>query len=329
MMDLRSDTVSQPGPGMRAAMAAAEVGDDVYGDDPTVNALQARVAGMLGKEDALFVPSGTQSNLIGILNHCGRGDEYIVAQMAHTYRLEGGGAATLGGIQPQPLNVGDDGTMDLDEVAANIKPDDVHYARTRLLCIENTYKGMALDLAYIHDARKLVDAHGINLHLDGARFFNATTAKQISFRDLADPFDSVSICLSKGLGAPIGSVLVGSKAFIREGRRWRKMLGGGMRQAGILAAAGLYALENHIERLAIDHSRAERVAGVFAERFGSGSVSHATNMVHTALDADEYERLRLHLLEQDINASRTRWVFHLDQSDADVDRLCSAVHTFK
>jgi threonine aldolase len=240
-VDLRSDTVTQPTAAMRAAMAAAEVGDDVFGDDPTVNRLQATLAERLGFEAGLFMTSGTQSNLCALMAHCGRGDEVILGQNAHTYRYEAGGVAVLGSIQPQPLEHAPDGSIPLEKIGAAIKPDDMHFARTRLLALENTIGGKAVPLAYCRQATGLAREHGLATHLDGARFFNATTALGCTERELAAGFDSISICLSKGLGAPVGSVLVGSRALIDKARRVRKMLGGGLRQAGVLAAAGLYA----------------------------------------------------------------------------------------
>lgn len=328
MIDLRSDTVTQPGPEMRDAMANATVGDDVYGEDPTVNALEKLAAHMLGKDAGLYVPSGTQSNLLALLTHCGRGDEYIVGQGAHTYRLEGGGAAALGGIQPQPLEFSADGSLDLDLVEANIKPDDFHFARTKLLCLENTNSGRALPLEYMKESRRLSDRHGIALHLDGARFFNAAIAENISTQELAAPFDSVSICLSKGLGAPVGSVLVGSKEFISGARRWRKMVGGGMRQAGIIAAGGLYALNNNVARLRDDHEHAAQVAQSLSDKFGVDHIRQATNMVFVDLNSETYRALATHLNEHDIKVDRPRWVFHLDVSRSDVDQIVSAIRSF-
>ncbi|MDG2123542.1 MAG: low-specificity L-threonine aldolase, partial [Verrucomicrobiales bacterium] len=260
MIDLRSDTVTRPSPAMRQAMLEAEVGDDVFGDDPTVHALEALAAKLLGKPAALFAPSGTQTNLIALLTHGGRGDEYIVGQKAHTYLFEGGGGAALGGLQPQPMDNEPDGTLDLAKVESLIKPDDPHFARTRLLCLENTTWGRVLPYDYLLAARALADRHNLLLHLDGARLFNAAVASGRSAADIAAPFDSVSLCLSKSLGAPIGSVLAGSVDFIARARRWRKMVGGGMRQAGILAAAGIHALENNIDRHAEDHANAKALA---------------------------------------------------------------------
>lgn len=328
MIDLRSDTVTQPSSAMRAAMAAADVGDDVYGEDPTVTRLEQTLAHMLGKPAALFVPSGTQSNLLALLTHCGRGDEYIVGQEAHTYRFEGGGAAVLGGIQPQPLTCEADGTLDLDLVQSNIKPDDFHFAKTRLLCLENTISGRVLPLDYIKAARNLCDKTGLQLHLDGARFFNASVEQNIEPKALAAPFHSVSVCLSKGLGAPVGSVLVGETEFIKQARRWRKMVGGGMRQAGIIAAGGLYALEHNVNRLATDHEHAARIATALREKFGDISIRQATNMVHLDIDMDVYRQLAAHLENADIRVGRPRWVFHLDVAPGDVDLIKSQISTF-
>src|SRR5262245_27026019 len=232
--DFRSDTVTRPTAAMRAAMAAAPVGDDVFGDDPSVNALEAEVADMLGFESAMYVPSGTQSNLVGVMTHCARGDEYIVGQDAHTYRYEAGGAAVLGSVQPQPITNAKDGTLPLADIESVIKPDDSHFARTRLIAIENTIGGKPLPAGYSQAVRELADRRGLAMHLDGARLWNAAVAGGVAPRAIAQGFDSVSVCLSKGLGAPVGSLLCGSADFIKAARRWRKMLGGGMRQAGIL-----------------------------------------------------------------------------------------------
>jgi threonine aldolase len=319
-IDLRSDTVTRPTPAMRQAMHDAEVGDDVYGEDPTVNALEAAAAERLGKEAGLFVASGTQSNLIALLTHCQRGDEYIAGSTAHAYQFEGGGAAALGGIQPQTLPFEADGTLDLEQAAGLIKPDDVHFARTRLLCLENTQSGKPTGAAYFQQARTLVDAHDLALHLDGARLFNAAVATGCAAADIAGPCDSVSICLSKGLGAPVGSVLVGSQEFIREARRWRKMVGGGMRQAGVIAAAGLYALEHNVERLQEDHDKARLLAEAVNERFQGAAEQH-TNMLFVNLTGDELGRLVAHFAAHRIRISRARWVLHLDVSFEDLERV--------
>ncbi len=327
VIDLRSDTVTRPGAAMRAAMAAAEVGDDVFGDDPTVNRLQATLAERLGFEAGLFVPSGTQSNLIALLCHCQRGDEYLVGQDAHTYKYEGGGAAVLGSIQPQPIEQATDGSLPLAKIEAAIKPDDPHFARSRLLALENTWHGRVIDQAYIESATALVRTRGLACHLDGARFFNAVVASGKPERELAKPFDSVSICLSKGLGAPVGSVLLGSRDFIQLGKRWRKMLGGGMRQAGVLAAAGLYALEHHVHRLADDHARAQRLADGLAGIPGLVVEPAQTNMVFLTVAKERAAAFTEHLKQHGIVTTglyRLRLVTHLDVSDADIDRVIAA-----
>ncbi|HEU4992032.1 MAG TPA: low-specificity L-threonine aldolase [Luteimonas sp.] len=327
--DLRSDTVTRPTAAMRAAMLSAEVGDDVYGDDPTVNALQDRLAGDLGFEAALFLPSGTQSNLAALMAHCARGDEYIVGMDAHTYKYEGGGAAVLGSIQPQPIPQGADGTLPLDAVERAIKPDDAHFARTRLLCLEDTWHGRPLPLAYLAEARASCDRHGLGLHLDGARLYNAAVAGDVPARDITRHFDSVSVCLSKGLGAPVGSVLVGSGALVAAARRWRKVLGGGMRQAGILAAAGLHALDHHVARLAEDHARAARLADALRALPGVGAVEQHTNMVFVDVPAARRQGLREQLQRRQLRASvgdsgPIRLVLHLDVHDDAVARVADA-----
>ncbi|MFW6093120.1 MAG: low-specificity L-threonine aldolase [Pseudomonadota bacterium] len=323
-VDLRSDTVTRPTRAMRAAMAAAEVGDDVYGEDPTVNPLEALAAELLGHEAALFLPSGTQSNLVGLLTHCGRGDEYIVGAEAHTYKFEGGGAAVLGGIQPQPVPFEADGTLDLDAVRRVVKPRDPHFARTRLLCLENTQAGRALPPDYHARARALCDELGLGLHLDGARLFNAAVAAGCAAADIARHCDSVSICLSKGLGAPVGSVLVGGRAYIESARRWRKVVGGGMRQAGILAAAGIHALEHHVSRLADDHRKAARLAELVNQRYPGAARAH-TNMVFLDLPEPEIAELRGRLARHEIIIRGARWVTHLDVSFDDVERVGAAL----
>ena len=332
-IDLRSDTVTRPSAGMRAAMAAAEVGDDVYGEDPTVNRLEPLVAEMLGKEAAVFVPSGTQGNLLGVMSHCERGDEYIVGQQAHTYKYEGGGAAVLASVQPQPLEFEPDGTLDLDRVAAAIKPDDTHFARTRLLCLENTQDGKALPLDYLRRAHAFARRRGLALHLDGARLFNAAVAQRVDAREIARLFDTVSVCLSKGLGAPVGSVLCGGSTHIAKARRWRKVLGGGMRQAGVLAAAGIYAVQNNIDRLAQDHDNARLLATLLA-RIDGVRVDPAavqTNMVFAVVDAPRAEPLREFLRRRNMligAGSRIRLVTHLDVSREDVEALAAGVAEF-
>jgi threonine aldolase len=324
-IDLRSDTVTRPSEGMRRAMLAAELGDDVFGDDPTVNRLQARAAELLGFEHALFFPSGTQSNLAALMSHCQRGDEVIVGQEAHTYRFEAGGGAVLGSIQPQPLANRADGTLDLAEVEAAIKPDDAHFARTRLLALENTIGGRAIPRAYLEQALALARRHGLATHLDGARVFNAAVRLGLPARALVEGFDSVSVCLSKGLGTPAGTVLVGGSEFIKRAKRARKMLGGAMRQAGVLAAAGLYALEHNIERLAEDHANAERLASGLAAL--GLSVAQHTNMVFVTLPADRVSVVVESLRTQNVlvlPGTRMRLVTHLDVSGADVARALAA-----
>ncbi|MCY3622525.1 MAG: low-specificity L-threonine aldolase [Gammaproteobacteria bacterium] len=316
-VDLRSDTVTKPSAAMRDAMVSAEVGDDVYGEDPTVNRLESECATLLGLEAGLFVPSGTQSNLAALLAHCGRGDEYIAGQDAHTYRFEGGGAAVFGGIQPQPLPFQDDGTLDLREIEAAIKPDDYHFAKTRLICLENTQGGKALDPAYFARVRRLADQRGMRVHLDGARLFNAVVALGRSPSDFGQYCDSVSVCLSKGLGAPAGSVLCGGSGFVKAARRWRKVLGGGMRQAGVLAAAGLHALTHHIDRLADDHRRANVLAQGL-RRKGLSAQQH-TNMVF--VEGLDTASMVAHMQKGGVRVSGIRWVVHLDVDDDDIHHV--------
>ncbi|MEZ5560454.1 MAG: low-specificity L-threonine aldolase [Pseudomonadales bacterium] len=323
-IDLRSDTVTRPSAAMRQAMHQAELGDDVYGEDPTVNALEALAADRLGHEAGLFVASGTQSNLVALLTHCGRGDEYIAGGTAHCYKYEGGGAAALGGIQPQTLPFEADGTLDLRAVERLVKPDDPHFARTRLLCLENTQAGRATGPAYFELARAYCDRLGLALHLDGARLFNAAVATGCDARDIARHCDSVSVCLSKGLGAPVGSVLVGSAAFIHAARRWRKMVGGGMRQAGVLAAAGIYALEHNVDRLAEDHDKAARLAALVNERY-QGAAAHHTNMVFVDLPEAELSNLRERFARRGIVIRNDRWVTHLDVSFNDIETVGDAL----
>jgi len=332
-IDLRSDTVTQPSAPMRAAMAAADVGDDVYGEDPTVNRLETAAAAMLGKEAALFVASGTQGNLLGVMSHCERGDEYIVGQQGHTYKYEGGGAAVLGSIQPQPLDFEPDGTLDLNRVSAAIKPDDPHFARTRLLCLENTQGGKALPMGYLTRAHDFARARGLSLHLDGARVFNAAVKHGVDVREISRWFDTVSFCLSKGLGAPVGSVLCGSQQLIAKARRWRKVLGGGMRQAGVLAAAGLYALQHNVTRLREDHENARTLAlglsGIAALCVDYGPSQ--TNMVYVTLEPTLVEPLRQYLRQRDMligTAHPLRLVTHLDVTRSDIDAFVDAVHGF-
>ncbi len=392
-VDLRSDTVTQPTAAMRAVMAAAPVGDDVFGDDPSVNALQDQLAAMLGFEAALFVPTGTQSNLCALMAHCQRGDEYIVGQMAHTYRWEGGGAAVLGSIQPQPLSHQADGTLALDEIEAAFKPDDAHFAKTRLLTLENTLGGKLLPFDYVQAATDLARRHGLGRHLDGARLFNAAVAQAMQLaekntsnqpvalttyaqaaiyfddsetqretlqavaannaalqyeaaalpsqtaivaeaRRIAQCFDSVSVCLSKGLGAPVGSVLCGSSELIARAHRIRKMVGGGMRQAGILAAAGSYALDHHLTRLANDHALAARLGAGLQGLPGVLVEPPQTNMVFVDLIGDAKARapeLLTYLKSHGVLTTglyRLRFVTHLDVDAAGIDRAAALMRSF-
>ena len=333
IIDLRSDTVSQPTPSMKKAMAAAELGDDVFGEDPTVNSLEELAAELLGKEAAIYVSSGTQSNLLGLLAHCDRGDEYIVGSTAHTYKYEGGGAAVLGSIQPQPLDFQPDGTLNLDAVERAIKPDDFHFARTRLVCLENTQNGKVLPLEYLQRARALTTRHGLGLHLDGARAFNAAVKLGVPVKRIAENFDSVSVCLSKGLGAPVGSVLCGPKAVIEKARRWRKMLGGGMRQAGVIAAGGIVSLTENVERLAEDHENAKVLAQGLADISGIelDPASVQTNMVYVSVDEESKGELVRYLDEHDVKitgGNPIRLVTHIDVSRDDVERVVKVVASF-
>lgn len=342
IVDLRSDTVTRPTEAMRAAMLAAPLGDDVFGDDPTVNALQEKIAGLLGFEAALFVPSGTQSNLCGVLSHCQRGDEYIVGQMQHCYRWEGGGAAVFGSVQPQPISHQPDGTLALADIEASIKPDDPHFARTRLLALENTLGGQLLPIDYLEQATALARRHGLGTHLDGARLFNAAVAQaaatgadaRAQARRIASHFDTVSVCFSKGLGAPVGSALCGSRELIGRARRIRKMAGGGMRQAGMLAAAAIHALDHHVERLAQDHALARRLAEGLAAIEGMQVEPPHTNIVFADLVGPARERsagLIPFLAGQGVLATglyRLRFVTHLDVDADGIDRAVAAVRQF-
>ena len=362
-VDLRSDTVTRPTTAMRAAMFAAPLGDDVYGDDPSVNALQERIADMLGFEAALFMPTGTQSNLCGLMAHCQRGDEYLVGQSAHTYRYEGGGAAVLGSIQPQPLALNAAGQMALADIANAIKPDDCHFARTRLLCLENTWNGHPMPMDYLAQTTALARQHGLGVHLDGARLFNAAAAlAQVELSVRAEPveaaagtstsavrtelsgeavasaarrisshFDSVSVCFSKGLGAPVGSALCGSKELIARAHRVRKMTGGGMRQTGLLAAAASHALEHHLERLADDHALAQRLAQGLQGIAGLHVRSAQTNIVFVDVADGRAPHLLAFLKARGVLATGLiglRFVTHLDVDSAGIDRAIDAIQAF-
>ncbi|MGB9428538.1 MAG: low-specificity L-threonine aldolase [Gammaproteobacteria bacterium] len=333
MVDLRSDTVTRPTAAMRAAMAAAEVGDDVFGDDPTVNRLQEKLAELTGHEAGLFFPSGTQSNLAALMAHCERGEEFIIGSLGHSYKYEAGGAAVLGSLWPCPVEYEADGTLDLKKIKAAIKPDDAHFARTRLLVLENTQNGRVLPLAYLKDAADFARQHGLGIHLDGARVFNAAVKLGVPVKDITRHFDSVSICLSKGLGCPVGTVLVGKRELIRKAHRARKILGGGMRQAGVLAAAGLYALEHHVERLAEDHANARKLAEGLAQikQIKIDPAAVQTNMVFASIAAEHVQPLTAHLKNASIlilpNAN-LRLVTHLDVSAADVERVIAAFRAY-
>jgi len=342
LVDLRSDTVTQPTAGMREAMISAPLGDDVLGDDPSVIHLQEKIADMLGFEAALFMPTGTQSNLCGILAHCQRGDEYIVGQKAHTYLWEGGGAAVFGSVQPQPLNHQADGSLALDDIEAAIKPDDAHFARTRLLALENTIGGKLIPMAYIEQATQFAHSKGLATHLDGARLFNAAVAQAVQrgtnackeAKVIASCFDSVSVCFSKGLGTPVGSALCGSKDFIYRAHRIRKMAGGGMRQAGLLAAAATYALDHHIDRLADDHALMRELASGLDGIPGLHMESPHTNILFIELSGPARDRaagLLDYLRSRGILATglyRLRFVTHLDVDAPGIHQAVQAIREY-
>ncbi|WP_321284407.1 low-specificity L-threonine aldolase [uncultured Vibrio sp.] len=330
-MDFRSDTVTQPTQAMREAMLTAPVGDDVYGDDPTVNELEQYAAQLAGFEAALFTTSGTQANLLGLMAHCERGDEYLCGQQAHNYKYEAGGAAVLGSIQPQPVENNPDGTLPFDKLEAAIKPDDMHFARTRLLSLENTINGKVLPLTYLAEARDFVNKHNLKLHLDGARVFNAAVALDVPVKEIAQYFDSMTICLSKGLSAPVGSLLLGSKEYIAKARRLRKMVGGGMRQAGILAAAGKLAITEQVLQLKQDHINAKTLAQGLAELSGFSVKPDLvqTNIVFAKLEPHvDIASIAEKLKQQDIiitPGNPIRFVTHKDISEQDVTRFLSTL----
>lgn len=334
LIDVRSDTVTQPSAAMRKAMMDAPVGDDVYGDDPSVNQLQDFAAELLGHEAALFMPTGTQSNLVALLTHCQRGDEYIVGADAHTYKYEGGGAAALGGIQPQPMPFDNNGGLDLAMVASLIKEDDVHFARTRLLCLENSQHGRVQSLHSMQSTEVFASDHGLQLHLDGARMANAAVHLGVDLKSIAQCFDTVSLCLSKGLGAPVGSLLLGRREFIDEARRWRKVTGGGMRQAGIVAAAGMLALTDGVARLHEDHenalSLAHKLDGLDGVSVREGWTQ--TNMVWLDLEHAVGEALKDHARQSGVllsaSGKKCRIVTHLDISSNDIDTISKAIRRF-
>ncbi len=344
-LDFRSDTVTQPTVEMRAAMMTAPLGDDVFGDDPSINELQEYCADLLGFEAALFAPSGTQTNLIALMSHCGRGDEALVGQQWHTYRWEAGGMAVLGSIQPQPIENQADGTLRIDDLQAAIKPDDPHFAKTKLVVIENTTGGKVLPVSYLEQVGRFAKQNNLGLHLDGARLMNAAVAvatvqhsnpTQVqcieTAKKIVAPFDSVSLCLSKGLGAPVGSLLLGSKDFIARGKRHRKMLGGAMRQAGFLAAAATYALKHHVTRLEHDHRNATALAQGLAQIPFIKVASIQTNIVFIDVQADVADAFAAHLKQHKVlhtGVAKQRWVTHLDVDQSSVERAIEIAQRFK
>ncbi len=331
LCDLRSDTVTAPSDAMRQAMADAAVGDDVYGEDPTVNALEDRMAAMLGKDDAVFMPTGTQSNLAAVLAHCGRGDEIIIGDTYHIYSDEAAGASVLGGVSLHAIPVGGDKAVLAEDVMAAIKDDDSHYARSRLLCLENTVGGHAIPLDRMHASADVARGAGLAVHLDGARFFNAILALGCDAKALADCADSVSVCMSKGLGAPIGSVLVGSHAIIAKARRNRKILGGGLRQSGILAAAAMHALDHHLEGLERDHANA-RTLGDALNDMAAGAVQINTNMVFLTPRDGDTDGLQQQMAAAGIKiggqSPSMRMVMHRDVTDHGLDETIAAFRKY-
>ena len=340
LADFRSDTVTRPDAGMMAAIQAAALGDDVYGDDPTTNALEAKAADLLGKEAGLFLPTGTQSNLIAVMAHCERGDEYIIGKTYHIYSYEAGGTAVLGSVFPCPLPVDDRGGLNASDIIAAIKPDDFHTAISRLLCVENTTNGMVHGQDYMDEMASVAHDHGLNAHCDGARLMNAVVALDASAKTLVRGYDSISLCLSKGLGTPAGSVLVGDDAFIKKARRLRKMLGGGMRQTGVLAAAGIYALDHNVARLAEDHQRtkrlAERLAAINGLTINLNQIE--SNMVFiefgdadTSISDEALSHLKAFMADHGCRVSpnrRMRCVIHRDIDDAACDQLATGLSAF-
>ncbi|MFV0575391.1 MAG: low-specificity L-threonine aldolase [Vibrio sp.] len=333
-MDFRSDTVTRPTQAMRDAMYKAAVGDDVYGDDPTVNELEQWAAEKHGFEAALFTTSGTQANLLGLMSHCERGDEYLCGQQAHNYKYEAGGAAILGSIQPQPIENEADGTICFKKLEQAIKPDDIHFARTKLLSLENTITGRVLPMEYLQQAREFTNKHGLKLHLDGARIYNAAVALNVDVKEIAQHFDSITVCLSKGLSAPVGSLLLGDHEYIKKARRIRKMLGGGMRQAGILAAAGKLALTEQVARLATDHENAKRLAEKLnqIDGFSVDLEWVHTNIVVAKVDSTiDVNVLTTQLKQDDIIVSAAnplRFVLHNDVQADDVDTLVERIQFY-
>ncbi len=333
MIDLRSDTVTKPTISMRKAMMDANVGDDVFGDDPTVNELQQLAADKLGFEAGLFTCSGTQANLIALLSHCQRGDEYIVGQEAHNFKWEGGGAAVLGGIQPQPIEHEENGSLSLKKIKKAIKPINIHFAKTKLISIENTHHGKVLPLKYLDEISKIAQQNRLYRHLDGARAFNAAVKQQVNIKEITKYFDTVSICLSKGLAAPIGSILCGNREFIENAIRWRKVCGGGMRQAGILAAAGILSLTEQVDHLQEDHEHAMILGESLNEmpEFRVDLNLIQTNMVFARLLKGDSDELSVYLRKNGIIVvpdENMRFVFHKDIKREDVDTVIKALKDF-
>lgn len=327
--DLRSDTVTCPDTAMRAVMSAAEVGDDVYGEDTSIIALEHRMAGLLGKDAAVFMPTGTQSNLCAIMAHCGRGDELIVGDTYHIFCDEAAGASVLAGVSMHAVPVDDGNAVTADAVRGAIKEDDFHSAISRLLCLENTVGGQVIPLDKMRAAAQVAWDSGLCVHLDGARFFNAITALGCNAKDLADCADSISVCFSKGLGAPVGSMLVGSSQIIAKARRNRKILGGGMRQAGVLAAAASHALDHHWPQMPADHDRADQLAKALRD-LDVGTVHSGTNMLFFTPKAGQHDALRAHMEAAGVRIGgqtpKIRMVMHRDIND---DGLEAAIQAFR
>ena len=333
-VDLRSDTVTHPSPEMRRAMYEAELGDDVYGEDPTLNALEAKAAERLGKEAAVFVASGTMGNLVSVLSHAQRGDEIILGNKAHIFRSEAGGASALGGVSFHTIPNDSRGMLDLDDIQAAVRPNDPHMPRTALVCLENTQNmcgGATLTQDDMKAVADVAHANGIPVHVDGARIFNAAVSLEAPVSELVKDVDSLTFCLSKGLSCPIGSIIVGSEDYIMEARRWRKMVGGSMRQVGVIAAAGLVALDSMVERLAEDHSNARKLANGLAEIPGISIEpdSLPTNLVFFDVEREDREKLHRRLVERGVKGGggqkRWRYVTHYGITESDIDYTLETV----
>lgn len=329
IIDLRSDTVTKPSKKMLDFMAKAKVGDDVYKEDPTVNRLENKISKMAKKDAALFVPTGTMSNLLSLLSHCDRADEYICGQDAHIYKYEAGGGAVVGSIQPQPIEIQKDGSLDLEQVKQAIKPPNNHFAKSKLLCLENTHHGQVLSMDYLKKANSFAKDNNLLLHIDGARIFNAIVELGVKLSDITKYCDSISICLSKGLGTPAGSLLVGSTDFIEKARKYRKMLGGGMRQSGVLAASGLYALKYNIKSLKNDHKNAKNLALTIKNLKHIKLISNHTNMVFVS-SKNQHELVK-YLQKHNILISgygKLRVVFHRDISKEDTQKVIKVFKSY-